>query len=648
MARQIVLSNGELHVGINKYGLLHDLYYPYVGLENHVAGKHLRHKVGIWVDDAISWLDDDEDWEFRFSYPSTALIGRTVATNERLGVLLEIDDFVDSEINAFLRNIHIVNLRGSQREIRLFMHQAFTISDTKSSTDTAQYLPENDAIMHYRGRRVFLISGRTDGGRLFDQYTVGLFGIEGHEGSHRDADDGELSFGSAEHGKVDSVLRFTLDIAPHSSDRVHYWISAGKSMHEALGHHQRIHRQGLLERMKHTADHWYTWLGPTLKTADKVHPEHRAMFIQSAMIIKSQIDKRGAVIASTDTTLLNYWRDVYAYCWPRDGAYTLWPLIRMGYQDEPRRFFEFCRRGMHPGGYLLHKYWADGGLGSSWHSYLHDGEYARPIQEDETAIVLFVFAQFYSMHEDPKLLEDFYESMVVPMADFMTDFIDKQTGLPKPTYDLWEEVLLTTTYTTATVYGALTAAVELAEASHDEDRAVKWRLAADEIHNAAHEHLYNPDKKSFYKGIAISKGVVKKDDTVDISAFFGAFIFGLFALESEELSSTYQTIVNTFGTDGKTHGVPRYEDDMYQRQDDSPPNPWFITSLWLAQYNFELDENERAYEILAWVKEHASDTGTLSEQLDPHTGERISVEPLTWSHAEYISTLLDAAGAKEA
>jgi GH15 family glucan-1,4-alpha-glucosidase len=44
------------------------------------------------------------------------------------------------------------------------------------------------------------------------------------------------------------------------------------------------------------------------------------------IILKSQIDKRGAIIASTDTSMLHYSRDAYSYCWPRDGAYALWPL----------------------------------------------------------------------------------------------------------------------------------------------------------------------------------------------------------------------------------------------------------------------------------------------------------------------------------
>lgn len=88
-------------------------------------------------------------------------------------------------------------------------------------------------------------------------------------------------------------------------------------------------------------------------------------------------------------------------------AGAVWPLIRMGYFDEPYRFFEFSKRGMHPSGYLMHKYRADGALGSSWHPYMHDGEVAPPIQEDETAQVVFVFCQFYQLNQKSSLIKDF-------------------------------------------------------------------------------------------------------------------------------------------------------------------------------------------------------------------------------------------------
>jgi GH15 family glucan-1,4-alpha-glucosidase len=109
MSRPIVLGNGELHVGLNKYGLVHDFYFPYVGLENHSAGDHTRHRIGVWIEGELSWLDDENEWTFKFRYPHQALIGHIIARNERLNVLLEFDDFVDSEISAFIRNIHIIN-----------------------------------------------------------------------------------------------------------------------------------------------------------------------------------------------------------------------------------------------------------------------------------------------------------------------------------------------------------------------------------------------------------------------------------------------------------------------------------------------------------------------------------------------------------
>lgn len=643
MARPLVLSNGELHVGINKFGLVHDFYFPYVGLENHAAGKSLRHRVGIWTDGKISWLDDGS-WEFSFRYFHRALIGHTTARNDELGILLEFDDVVDANVSAFMRNVHVINMRDRERDIRLFMHQAFDIGDARSNTDTAQYLPDNHGILHYRGRRAFIISGMTPDGTPFDQHTVGLFGIEGREGTYRDADDGELSFCNVEHGRVDSTLRFKMDIGAHSSQRIHYWIAAGTSTREALYVDNQIRREGLTARMHMTANWWHTWLQPTVHVAEKLSSEYREDFIRSAMIIKSQIDKRGAVIASTDTAVLNYSRDAYAYCWPRDGAYVLWPLIRMGYVDEAYRFFEFCRRGLQPGGYLMHKYRADGALGSSWHPYIHDGgEVAPPIQEDETALVLFVFAQFYQMHQNPRLLNEFYHTMVVPMANFLASYIDKTTGLPKPSYDLWEEVFLTSTYTTALTFAALHAAADLAEAAHDADSAVKWRSAADDISAAAHKHLYNKDRKAFYKGVTVKNGDIVYDATIDVSSIFGVFMFGLFPASSQELREAVETLVHTFKLDDGRMGLPRYENDQYYRVGGADTgNYWFVTTLWLAQYYIETGKNDRAKELIAWVNTNSMmTTGIMAEQISPLDSSFISVAPLTWSHAEYLATLLD-------
>ena len=646
MARPIVLSNGELHVGLNGYGTVHDFYYPYVGFENHSAGGNLRHRVGVWADNYVSWIDNpnnnQNDWEFTFRYPHSALVGHIIAKNEKQGILLEFDDFVDSDINAFFRNIHIVNLRNESREIRLFMHQAFVIGDSRSNTDTAQYIPNSDAILHYRGRRAFVVAGEYKG-KPFDQYTVGLFGIEGREGTFRDAEDGELGMNNVEHGRVDSTIRFKMNIGANSSERVHYWIAAGTTTREALNIHKTIQEDSALTNLQKTADWWDKWLAPTYSVIDKIPTDYRESFLQSIMVIKSQIDIRGAIIASTDTSMLNYSRDAYAYSWPRDGAYAIWPLIRMGYKEEAYRFFQFTKHGMHPDGYMMHKYRADGALGSSWHSYVHeDGLVAPPIQEDETALPVFMFNQYYQLHPDPSLLKEFYHSMIIPMANFMTEYVDEITGLPKPSYDLWEQTFLTSTYTTAVTYAALIAASDLATAAKDQDNAVKWRLAANDIQTAAHKHLYHDDRKVFYRGLTVRDGQIIKDGIVDCSSVFGAYIFGLFDAKSPQMKTSVETVEQLFGINSGAIGLPRYENDEYRRV--SPGitgNLWFITSFWLAQYYIDSGKTDKALTILDWAKSHALSTGVMAEQIDPATNQIISPAPLTWTHAEYVATLLD-------
>ncbi len=650
VARPIILSNGSLHVGINNFGLVHDLYFPHVGLENHSAGKDLRHKVGVWIDGEHSWLDDGS-WEFRFRTATEALIGHTRAKHARLGIVLEFDDFVDAEQNVFFRNVHVVNLADRSRQVRVFLHQAFVIGDSRSNTDTVQYLPDNDAILHYRGRRAFVVGGTDMHGKPFDQRSMGLFGIEGHEGTWRDAEDGELANGDVEHGRVDSTIRFVCQLSPHNSTRLHYWLTASTSIREAIKLHRKIRKdeQMLNRRQQATMSWWKQWLDPVARLAERLPAEDRALFMKSAMIIRAHIDKDGAIIASSDTAMLNYSRDAYGYCWPRDGAYALWPLIRLGYTEEPMKFFTMMRDVLHAKGYLMHKFRADGALGSSWHPYMHSGGLTTPpIQEDETASVLFMYAQFRGAKPDAAHLDDFYPTFVKPMADFLAMFVDEETQLPRPSYDLWEEKFLTSTYTTALTCAALTAAAELAEVMNDQDSAVRWRTVAEDIADAAKKYLFNEGTNSFKKGV-IPGSPDSDDSTVDASSLYGAFMFGLVHNDDQRLKDTFSTVLSRLRPPGDEWGLQRYENDQYHKISSKPSNPWIICSLWEAQYYLENNQLDNARAVIDWVHTHESSTGMLAEQIDPQTGAPLSVAPLVWSHAEYMATMLDyAAETKDA
>lgn len=52
----------------------------------------------------------------------------------------------------------------------------------------------------------------------------------------------------------------------------------------------------------------------------------------------------------------------------------------------------------------------------------------------------------------------------------------------------------------------------------------------------------------------------------------------------------------------------------------------------------EASDLQEPLKLLEWVSDHALSSGVLAEQVNPYTGEPLSVSPLTWSHAEYVMT----------
>ena len=644
MTRPLLLSNGKLHVGINLYGMVHDLYFPYVGLENHAAAQNMRHRIGVWVDDDFSWLDDGS-WQFTMEYDPHGLIGHTSAHNEKLHITLEFTDCVDSDWDVFLRNIHVVNGARKKREIRLFLHQMLLISNSLNR-DTVQYLPEQTAILHYKGRRAFVVGGKDAAGTPFTQFSMGVFGLEGQEGIFKDAEDGVLGGKVVDFGKVDSVFGFTLRIAALESTRVQYWLIADRTQQHAIAMHTTLQKINVAERFDRTGAYWKRWLQPAETHIAKLPKNLHAPFRNNLLLVKAAIDHQGGVVASTDTTMLNYWRDAYAYCWPRDGGFALVPLLRLGYKTELKNFFDFCRRGLHPDGFLLQKYQPDGAIGTTWHPYLAHGRVVPPIQEDETAIVVYLFCLYMQKNRsDRKVFNEYYSSLVVPMCDFMASYIDPQTKLPHASYDLWEEKFLTSTYTVGLTYTALTMAADLAAKHKKHADAVKWQNVADDIKVAAQRTFYRPETKYFCKGfINRGNGQLDYDDTLDASSLYGAVAFGLFAADDPKVTAARQTYETYYSVSANKPTIAgRYENDNYNRAEGAKKgNPWFITTLWLAQLDLRLGNKERAQTTINWVAEQMLATGVLPEQFNPFTLKFVSVAPLTWSQAEFMVTALDA------
>ena len=73
MGRPVVLSNGQLFVGLDENGLVHDFYYPYVGLENLTNARSLASTKSASGSTAqFNWTDDGS-WEVKVDFEDDAL-----------------------------------------------------------------------------------------------------------------------------------------------------------------------------------------------------------------------------------------------------------------------------------------------------------------------------------------------------------------------------------------------------------------------------------------------------------------------------------------------------------------------------------------------------------------------------------------------
>ncbi|HEX9153388.1 MAG TPA: glycoside hydrolase family 15 protein [Candidatus Saccharimonadales bacterium] len=640
MGRPVVLGNGSLTVGLDEYGLVHDFYYPYVGLDNITNARSMRHKIGVWVNGKFRWMDDESGWEIVCDFETDAMISTITAKHPELGVELSFKDFVDSDFNVFSRRISVLNTTTEYLDIRLFTHQIFQISRA-GRADTAVFVPEENYILDYKGRCALLVYGQGQDGQVFDQYAVGNYAIEGKEGTYRDAEDGELSDNAVEHGGVDSVMRFPCALAGGEKTRIDYWVIAADSQFTAERIHHQYLSEGVERREDITRQYWQTWLATASGMTSTLDPQYSTFVKKSLMVIKVHCDKRGGIIASTDSSIYNFGRDYYSYVWPRDAAYAIWPLIRLGYRDEAKKFFEFCRDVMTPDGYLMHKYQPDRAIGSTWHPLVHGRHKELAIQEDETAIVVYMLGEYFDYTQDRDFVMSLYTTLIQPAANFMASFMDDQTKLPHASYDLWEQKFMTSTYTTAVVYQALLVAADFADDFEYPDDAVHWRNVAAEILENS-KIFFDPDRKCFRKGYLLQEdGSLAFDNTMDISSVYGAIMFWSKEMPAEIKQSvdSSEAILLDKSTVG---GAVRYEGDGYFMVDhNSLGNPWVITSLWYAQYYIRTQQLDRAKHYVDWAISHAQHSGMLSEQINPNTGYSIGVAPLVWSHAELVNTILD-------
>ena len=99
------------------------------------------------------------------------------------------------------------------------------------------------------------------------------------------------------------------------------------------------------------------------------------------------------------------------------------------------------------------------------------------------------------------MIKPLYRNLIIKAADFMMNYRNPETGLPLPSYDLWEERQGIFTFTTATVYGGLQAAARFAEAFGEPGLAEEYREGATLMRKGMDRYLWLENEKRFARSI---------------------------------------------------------------------------------------------------------------------------------------------------
>jgi GH15 family glucan-1,4-alpha-glucosidase len=426
-----------------------------------------------------------------------------------------------------------------------------------------------------------------------------------------------------------------------------YWIAAGTHYNEVAQLNRDVIEKTPDQLIKRTSDYWGAWVNKESRSFGDLSKSVTDIFKRSLLILRTQIDNRGAITAANDSDIVRFGKDTYSYMWGRDGAFVAAALAKVGYTHVCMKFFDFCARVLSEEGYLYQHYNPDGSLASNWHPWLVDGKAVLPIQEDSTALILWALWIHFESSKDIEFIRTLYDKLIKKSADFIVTNRDSKTKLPIPCYDLWEERFGVHSFTVAAVIAGLRAAANFAKLFQDASLADKYDKTAEEIKKGLTRHLYHKGLKRYARSGNRKGNGYELDEVIDVS-LSALVILGILPPNDPRMVETMDAIRKQLWLNTPVEGCARYQNDVYHRQSDSPAdipgNPWFISTLWLGEYFIaraeSLQELREVIPYLEWCGKNALPSGVLAEQVHPVTSSPLSVSPLTWSHSSFVWAVL--------
>ncbi|MEM0272222.1 MAG: glycoside hydrolase family 15 protein [Thermoprotei archaeon] len=594
-----LVGNGKLMVILDAYGNLLHLYYPHVGMWQHLE----QFRLGVQRGSSFRWAPpySSEDIQHIQSYVDESGVVNTKL--EMVGVNLEFYDVIHPALDVFIRRVRVKPASGSP--VKLYFYHRLNIAETQYS-ETVFYDPDVSGLIHFKNNYFFMFGSLPH----FSSYACGEHSVKGLSGTYVDAEDGALYKSDVSHGSVDSVAELTFNPEADWSE-AYYYILAGRSLEQIYSLNDYLASKDLTKAMEEASSYWSSWFAHKPSVEPKLDGLLGNVYRSSLYVLSSCVDIDGSIIASPDAANLKLSGDSYNYCWWRDAAYVSVALNESGMSQLTLRFLRFAQRNQTKEGYFYHRHRPDGSWGSTWHR--------KPfVQLDQTCSILYALYNYYLHTHDVSTLLELW-----PMVKSAATYVSSQVkdGSLAPSYDLWEEDYGVHVYTACTVWQGLLAAEKIGDVLGKERRG--WSQTAGAVRSKLLGSI----------GDGSPPRMLDREDKRADSSMLMLVNTGLID-PSTELARKLVVHVET-KLAKKGGGVARYQGDSYWGHE----NPWIISTLWLAQAKLLLNDRDSALQLIMWVASKSTPTGLLPEQVDADGGRPVSVVPLAWSHATYVTVV---------
>ncbi|MCB0357072.1 MAG: glycoside hydrolase family 15 protein [Bdellovibrionales bacterium] len=355
----------------------------------------------------------------------------------------------------------------------------------------------------------------------------------------------------------------------------------------------------------------------------------------------------GAVIASPSRSNPDYY-----YHWVRDASLVMQVILDL-YAEETdyllqQMYLQYLRDFTHVTriqqlnsgfqGYGEPKYYVDGRA--------YEGPWGRP-QNDGPALRASVLIRFFNILKQNGEMPD---SELIQAIEQDLEFT--QQNWANPSFDLWEEVKGDHFYTRMTQRKALLDGEKWAK---DMQNNHLLQVCAEQIPavEVSLEGFKDYSKRNIYVTLNRVGGLDYKHSQLDIANvlailhsyngddYYSPSSFWVFnsAMDLEQSFRQLYPINEQYPHLGTAIG--RYPEDKYYGG-----NPWFLTTLALAEYYYKLAVEmhdrtfvEKADKTLERVLFHAGPDGSMAEQMNLYTGFMESARDLTWSYASFITAM---------